>query len=154
AGQHLDNKGKPLTFTASAACTLGGAAAAPAAGTQATVSGDLNASAPVFKITGAVNVTLVDLKITGNTSNGNGGGIAYAGSATLTLTNVAVLSNTANYGGGILFDGSGSPNAKLILDTNTQIIGNTALVSGGGIRVQGGAELVASAAGVWIANNH
>jgi hypothetical protein len=132
-----------------AACTIGAALAAAAANAQATISGNGGATTAVLTIASG-NVTLTDLKITGNTSSASAGGIEYSGTGTLTLNNVAVTNNKG-ISGGVDFDASGT----LVLGAGTQIVGNTATGDGGGIAVYtGSATLHMVSSGSYVALNH
>ena len=107
-----------------------------------TISGALNGGKSVIAITGTSNVTLQNLTITGANKSADftGGGIDFAGSGTLTLAASQVTNNTAGDGGGINVSGSPGP-LTLSIQAYTLINFNTALVSGGGIRVAGNARL-------------
>lgn len=162
SGQHLTIGGKSITISAGPCQPVigGGSPSALAANPQVTISGNAGASTAILTITGTGNVTLVDLKFTGNASSGNGGGIEFNGAGTLTLTNVAVTGNTANNGGGIEFVAAGG-DATLVLGVDTQIIGNTANggdlgagEGGGGVRVVGSATLKIRESGNLVFDNH
>ena len=151
SAQHLTIANKSLTLKG-AACS-GGIGGSPEADPRVTLTGNSNASSAVININGTSTVTLLNLNITGNTSSGDGGGISYAGTGTLTLTNVQVNANTAGYGGGINFKGQGGA-ASLVLGTDSQVLNNTAQVSGGGLRIDGSGALSVRASGNLIYNNH
>src|ERR1041385_8419406 len=81
------------------------------------------------------SLTMSNCKVSGNSADGNGGGIynnGASGSATLTLTNSTLSGNSAgSSGGGILNDGrSGSAAVTL---TNSTLSGNSVASFGGGI---------------------
>lgn len=106
----------------------------------------------VLSIGGNSNVTLRYLEIKGGdltgTTTGDGGGIGFEGTGSLTLDTSTVDNNCAEYGGGINFKGTGNidnndPPALLTLDHYTQILSNSAVTSGGGIRIEGDAQLLA-----------
>lgn len=123
---------------------------------KTTVSGAGNGGQDsVFYITGTSNVTLSNLTITGGSlpSPKNGGGISFAGNGSLTIAESSVFNNTANSGGGINMNGFGG-SATLTIGANMFITGNTALDSGGGIRVEGTTRLFVLADGIFIAQNH
>jgi hypothetical protein len=107
-----------------------------------------NGSGRVLTISGANSVvTLRHLIVTGGNapSGSDGGGIGFAGTGRLNLFTTAVNYNNANYGGGINFKGTGNDpsTAVLTLFNESLIVGNTAAVSGGGIRIEGEAVLIA-----------
>jgi predicted outer membrane repeat protein len=116
----------------------------------------------VLSIGGNSNVTLKYLTITGGSLNdnphGDGGGIGFEGTGSLTLDTSTVENNAADYGGGINFKGTGDaasgPPAVLTLGKNTLVNDNTADVSGGGIRIEGDARLLAIESGTMIYGNH
>lgn len=105
-----------------------------------------NTPGRVLTISGASSfVTLRHLIITGGlASGGDGGGIGFSGTGRLNLFTSAVNYNNAGYGGGINFRGTGETanSAILTLLNETLIVGNTATVSGGGIRIEGRAQLI------------
>ncbi len=122
---------------------------------QTTISGTSGHS--VFEIEGASHVYLGNLEITGavmDTSH-SGGGIYFGGQGGLTLKTTWVHNNQSGYGGGI--DMSPSAASTFNLLAGTTISGNTALVSGGGIRIEGPTVLnvitVAGEPQVYIAVN-
>jgi hypothetical protein len=162
-GEHLLIDGKSITIKAGPCAPIigGGSPAAATANPQVTLSGNFGAGSAILTINGAASVNLIDLKLTGNHSSGNGGAIEYIGTGTLTLGNVSVTGNTANNGGGIDFNASNG-DATLVLGADTQITGNTATGGdldardgGGGIRVAGPtAHLKVHEGGNLIFNNH
>jgi hypothetical protein len=109
-------------------------------------------STGVITIRGASNVTLQYLTISGGNHGGDGGGIDYSGAGTLTLNTSTVANNTADYGAGINFKGSGG-DAELHLDSRTVMLLNTANVSGGGVRIEGTARLIMLGADSTIGGN-
>lgn len=84
--------------------------------------------------------------------NATGGGIYFDGTGELAVTNSIVSSNIADYGGGIAVRG-GSAGAILRIDSATQIIFNTANTSGGGIRLEGNARMIAVGDDILIGEN-
>jgi serine/threonine protein kinase len=72
-------------------------------------------------------LTLINSRVSGNTSSGLGGGILNNSIGKLALIDSAVSGNTANYGGGIY-----NLNGTLTL-TNSTVSGNMAKKEGGGI---------------------
>ena len=109
-------------------------------------------STGVITIRGTSSVTLQYLTISGGNHGGDGGGIDYSGTGTLTLDTSSVANNTADYGGGINFKGS-SGGAELHLDSRTEILLNSANVSGGGVRVEGNARLIMTGSDSTIGGN-
>jgi hypothetical protein len=90
----------------------------------------------VFEIEGTSNVYMSNLFITGADMNEDhsGGGIYFGGNGSLTTYAVWVFNNRAGYGGGI----DVSPSGPTIVNLEQTVVSlNTALVSGGGIRVEG-----------------
>lgn len=86
-----------------------------------TVTGSQGGNGAVI-IQGSAKVTLSDAKITGNDVL-RGGGVYLASTADLTLNNVQITGNTASItGGGLYWDGATS---KLTLTGNTKITDNT-----------------------------
>ncbi|MEM1159350.1 MAG: hypothetical protein AAGJ28_00310 [Pseudomonadota bacterium] len=79
-------------------------------------------------LSAAGTATVYNSSFTDNTTSGDGGGIATANAA-LTLTNVTLAGNSAKSGGGL------ATSSALI--TNATITGNTAVINGGGIEIQG-----------------
>ena len=120
-----------------------------------TISGAGNDGGPVFEITGnGAAVVFSNLYITGAQRPGqNGGGIYFAGHGLLQLELTNVYLNTAGYGAGIYFSGSGG-DATLYLEHDTTVLNNTADTSGGGIRIEGSARLFALKPQTWIGFNH
>jgi hypothetical protein len=101
---------------------------------QSTIVGTTGHS--VFKITGTSHVLLSHLVITGAVMDEThkGGGIFFAASGGLTLQTSWVFDNQAGYGGGIAVSPTGPAAVNLI---ETTVSSNTALVAGGGIRIEG-----------------
>ena len=114
-----------------------------------------NGGGPVLTITGASNVKLRNLTIAHGaaSASASGGGVDFAGTGSLATFATLILQNDAGYGGGINFNGSGG-SATLTLQANTSISSNTAQVSGGGVRVEGGAHLVVVEPQTVIEDNH
>jgi hypothetical protein len=104
---------------------------------------------------GESNVSLLNLTITGGSvgADQNGGGIYYIGHGSLSLTSTTVNLNHAGYGAGISMTGSGGQ-ASLYLNAYSQILVNTAAVSGGGIRLDGNARMYALQPHTLIGFNH
>lgn len=152
ASQHLTIANKSLSIGAGPCQTvISNTSQVTTANAQVTLSGDSpSATSAVFTITGNGAVTLSDLKITGNANSNDGGGIEHQGTGTLTLNNVLLTGNTGKDGGGV--DVSGT--ADLVIGDDTQIIGNTANIAGGGIRFASTGDLTAVGTGNLIANNH
>jgi hypothetical protein len=125
----------------------------PSANPLVTLSGSVGNS--VIHVDGDSNVSLLNLTITGGSVNSDekGGGIYYDGVGTLTLQSTTVNLNHAGYGAGININGDGGA-AALVLDDYSQILANTADVSGGGIRVEGDARLFALKEHTWIGFNN
>ena len=94
----------------------------------------------VFEIEGTGDVFLGNLLITGAVmdESHSGGGIYFGGQGSLTLHTVWVFQNQAGYGGGIDVSPTGP---TLVTLTGSVVSSNTALVSGGGIRIEGFTEL-------------
>ena len=84
--------------------------------------------------------------------DGYGGGIDFKGSGTLTLRTTALSQNYAGYGGGISVIGEGG-NALLRLEAGSTILLNTAQFSGGGVRLDGTAQMVMIAPDSTITSN-
>ena len=114
----------------------------------------LNAAGRPLTITGDSSVYMRNLRIQRGEGGGSaGGGILYYGFGYLTLEKSDVLLSHAAYGGGIDVNGNGGI-AQLQLYPYTQILNNTAGVSGGGIRLEGNAYLLATMPQTWIGFNH
>ena len=124
----------------------------PATNPLVTLSGSNGSS--VIHIDGPSTVSLLNLTITGGSvgDDQKGGGIYYDGAGTLTLQSTTVNLNHAGYGAGININGDGGT-ANLVLDSYSQILVNTAAVSGGGIRLEGNARLFALKPHTWIGFN-
>jgi hypothetical protein len=108
------------------------------------VSGAGGAAEPVLRVyagTGVV-VKLRHLSISGGDEDGGGagGGIYFQGDGALEVIESNIANNSAAYGGGIYALGTGT-NAELIISESTQISGNTARYSGGGISIGGPIEM-------------
>jgi hypothetical protein len=120
-----------------------------------TVSGAGNGGNAVFTMRGNSSVLLQNLFITAADRNGdaNGGGIDFDGSGFLGLRLSDVSLNSAGYGGGINAKGDGG-HLDVVLEDNTLILNNTAVTSGGGVRVEGDTRLYALQPQTWIGLNH
>ncbi|MEP7041997.1 MAG: hypothetical protein ABI843_02975 [Dokdonella sp.] len=122
---------------------------------QTVISGTSGHS--VFEIEGNSNVYMTNMQITGANLDGDhrGGGIYFGGSGSLDLYAVWVHDNQAAYGGGIDMNPSGP--AVLTLQATT-VSSNTALIAGGGVRVEGQTVFnTPHAAGeynIYITHNH
>lgn len=127
----------------------------PPASTVPLVTLDGSGNGRVLTITGNSNVGLHNLTITGGLTDdaATGGGIDFYGQGSLYLINSLVNLNHAGYGGGINMNGNGGL-ASLYLDPYSQILVNTAAVSGGGIRILGTARLYALKPQTLIGFNH
>jgi hypothetical protein len=101
---------------------------------QTTIGGTSGHS--VFEIEGTSHVLLGNMIITGAVMDADhsGGGIYFGGQGNLTLNIAWVFANQAGYGGGIDVSPFGPTTVNLI---SSVVSANTALVSGGGIRVEG-----------------
>ena len=108
---------------------------------QTTIGGTSGHS--VFEIEGTSHVYLSNLVITGAVMDAShsGGGIYFGGQGALTLNLSWVFLNQAGYGGGIDVSPSGPTTLTLL---GSVVSANTALVSGGGIRVEGPTTLTAT----------
>lgn len=106
---------------------------------QTTIGGTSGHS--VFEIEGTSHVLLGNMIITGAVMDADhsGGGIYFGGQGALQLNIAWVFANQAGYGGGIDVSPSGPTTLTL---TSSVVSANTALVSGGGIRVEGPTTLV------------
>ena len=120
---------------------------------QTTIGGTSGHS--VFEIEGTSHVYLSNLVITGAVmdESHHGGGIYFGGTGGLELRYSWVFNNQAGYGGGIAVNPSGPTTLTLLAST---VSANTALVTGGGIQIEGQTTLNAYALGgdaVYIAQN-
>ena len=106
---------------------------------QTTIGGTSGHS--VFEIEGTSHVYLGNLIITGAVMDAShsGGGIYFGGQGSLALNIDWVFANQAGYGGGIDVSPSGPTTVTLTAST---VSANTALVSGGGIRIEGPTTLI------------
>lgn len=120
-----------------------------------TINGAGNGGAAVFAFRGNASVLLSNLFIRGANRSGDadGGGIDYAGSADLTIQKSTISLNSAGYGAGINFRGTGGQAVLTILN-DVLVLNNTAQTSGGGIRVEGSADLRIDSPQTYIAFNH
>jgi len=157
SNQHLTITGKTFTLAGSnAACgssvTTGGGGSTPTA-PVVTISG--NGSQSVFDISGTSNVTFRFVEITGGGggSGSHGGGINFNGSGSLTIDTSTIDLNHADFGGGIEMNGNGG-SATLTLKAYSVIESNTAGTNGGGINLEGSANLLALAPFTTIGFNH
>jgi len=121
---------------------------------QTTIGGTSGHS--VFEIEGSSHVYISNLVMTGAVMDAShsGGGIYFGGVGALALNNSWVFANQAGYGGGIDVSPTGPTTLTLTAST---VSGNTALVSGGGIRIEGQTTLTAthtpSQYNIYIAQN-
>ena len=76
---------------------------------------------------GALDLTLENLTITGGKTTEDGGGICFASGGTLTMESGAVSANTAANGGGVYIAGGG-----IFTMNDGDISGNKAVDAGGG----------------------
>jgi predicted outer membrane repeat protein len=132
------------------------ASVAPSLGANTTISGTGGAVDSVIVITGVGERTLRNLTVSGGDDTGSsvGGGIDFAGDGVLVLNHVILSQNSAGYGGGINFRGTGSgARAVLALDGDVVVQNNVAINSGGGIRVEGNARLFMIGAGSTVTGN-
>ncbi len=108
---------------------------------QTTIGGTSGHS--VFEIEGTSHVYLGNLILTGAVMDAShsGGGIYFGGQGSLALNIDWVFANQAGYGGGIDVSPTGPTTVTL---TATTVSANTALVSGGGIRIEGPTTLTAT----------
>lgn len=111
---------------------------------QVAINGAGHTGDSVLAISGNSYVTLRYLEIAGGIvgSDQSGGGIYFGGAGSLTLDTSTVDNNHAGYGGGINMAGSGD-GATLTLLENSLVLNNTAVTSGGGIRMEGNSRLFA-----------
>ncbi|MEO7758259.1 MAG: hypothetical protein ABIS07_16900, partial [Dokdonella sp.] len=100
----------------------------------------LHRNGSALTIRGSITVSLDKLALTGATTSGNGGGIYFDGAGSLDATSVQLRNNHASRGGGLYANGTGS-GLSIRLHHDTDIYGNIADHTGGGIRVQGKARL-------------
>ena len=160
--QQLTIQDKSLTLSGTAASCggVGGARPddAPAATPTApvvTLDGTGNGGQSVLTIRGSSNVTLQFLELTHGSggSGSHGGGVDFNGAGSLTLDTSTIDSNTADFGGGIEINGNGGT-ATLSLKPNSLILSNTASANGGGVNIEGTAQLLAVQPSNLIAFNH
>lgn len=120
-----------------------------------TIMGNGSGGAAVFTIRGTGKVFFGNLSILGAHRDGDasGGGIDYDGEGQVLTRYLSVSQNSAGYGGGINMKGEGA-GATLELLHDTLFLGNTASTSGGGIRLEGKARLLALEPSTFIALNH
>lgn len=95
----------------------------------------------VIEIEGVSHVYVANLWLTGASMDEShqGGGIYFGGQGTLELANTSISQNTTGYGAGV--DMSPSGPSTLTIDSDTVITRNVALLSGGGVRVEGQTRL-------------
>jgi hypothetical protein len=146
-GQHLDINNRNITIVGRSggcgpqACDGGGCIVPDIP--EVIVDGVGHSGDSVMYIHGSSNVTLKSLDIRNGTNingaaNTYGGGIHFDGNGSLVLDTVWVRNNSARYGGGINFNGNGGFAGMTVL-ANTRVLNNTAVNSGGGVRVTGNA---------------
>jgi len=157
-GQALTIKDKSLSIVGSSAtscanATSTGGGGSPPTTPQLTTRGNGNQS--VFDISGNSTVTLQFLEIAGGGGGtaSHGGGVNFNGTGSLTIDTSLIDLNTANFGGGIEMNGSGG-SATLTLSQYTVIESNTASGNGGGINIEGNAQLLAIQPFTTIGFNH
>ena len=110
----------------------------------ATINGAGGTDAPVIAIGGASDVSISGLEITGGHAgpNGFGGGIDFSGvGGSLTLSNVVIDVNSAKEGGGLAVTPVGTTVPDVFINDDVQILVNTASDSGGGMYINGSAEV-------------
>lgn len=149
SAQHLTIQDESLALIGVATSCGGAGAARPAASPDAvptapivTLDGAGNGGTSVLAVRGSGNLLLQFLELTHGSggAGSHGGGIDFQGAGTLTLDTTTVDGNSANFGGGIGFSGIGA-SANLILNAYTVIESNTASGNGGGIDIEGSADL-------------
>jgi hypothetical protein len=108
---------------------------------QTTIGGTSGHS--VIEVEGTSHAYFSNLVITGAVMDDShhGGGIYFGGAGALTLRYSWVFDNQAGYGGGIAVNPSGPTTLNLL---GSVVSGNTALVSGGGIQIEGATTFNAS----------
>ena len=111
-----------------------------------------NSGGRVVSINGSSNVNIRNLTITHGVTaaDAEGGGIDFAGDGNLNITRSTVSFNAAAYGGGIAVTGA----VALRLQADALVLSNSALYSGGGVRLDGAARLFVLDDGTLIAFNH
>ena len=152
--QHLTVSGK--TFTLAGSTSACGSSSGTATAPVVTLSGSGNSGHSVIDIGGTGNnVTIKYIELTEGIggAGSHGGGIDFNGAGSLTLEASEIDLNTADYGGGIEVNGNGGT-ATLTLDAYSVIESNTANVNGGGINLDGSAQLVAEQPNTFIGFNH
>ena len=128
---------------------------APASTGFTSLSGQGGGQDSVMTIRGSGNTVLlerINLIRGDEVYDGYGGGLDFKGAGTITLRDVGISQNYAGYGGGISVIGEGG-NAVLRLETGTTILLNTAQFSGGGVRLEGTAQMIMNAPDSTIASN-
>lgn len=105
-----------------------------------------NASGCGFGVSGASNVTVSNVTVTGNT--GSNGAVIIQGSAKVTLSDSAITGNTITRGAGIYLAGT----ADLTL-SNVTITGNTATTAAGGLFWDGASSKLTLSGSTKIENN-
>ncbi|MEO7326310.1 MAG: hypothetical protein ABIW82_15920 [Dokdonella sp.] len=154
--QHLTISDKYITFQAwGDGVTCADVSDTPPASNVPLVTIDGSGNGRVLTITGNSNVGLHNLTVTGGqtSDDASGGGISFDGQGSLYLINSTINLNHGGFGGGINVNGSSGP-TKLYLMDHTQILVNTAAVSGGGIRIEGNTRLYAVRPFTLIGFNH
>jgi len=109
-------------------------------GTDQTVIGGTSGHS-VLEIEGTSHVLLSNVELTGAVMDDShsGGGIYFGGEGGLTLQTSWIFQNQAGYGGGIDVSPTGPTTLTLL---GSVVSSNTALVSGGGIRIEGNTTLI------------
>lgn len=161
--QHVTIQDKSLSIigTNATSCSnigttgIGNSPAAVPTAPLLTISGTNNGGGSVFVVRGNSNVTFQYVEITGGTtdSDGHGGGIDFNGVGSLTIDTTTIDLNSAGFGGGIEFNGNGG-HATLGLSAYSVIQANTAAGNGGGINIEGDAQLFAVQPFTHIGSNH
>jgi hypothetical protein len=131
------------------------ASANPPAGARTIISGAGGAADSVVEFDGSGFLHLFNLHISDGdeTNDGHGGGVDFSGAGTLSLFNAEVSGNRAGYGGGIAFYGEEFEDSTLFIYQNVLVQNNSAVNSGGGIRISGDAQLIMRAPDSAIVGN-
>lgn len=159
-GQHLIVQDKSLSLVGSAgSCGAGGtrpdAVEATPTAPLITLDGSGNGGTSVLAIRGTSTVTLQFLELThGDGGAGaHGGGVDFQAAGSLILDTTTIDLNRSDFGGGIEFAGVGG-HSRLTLGQYSIIEENTAAANGGGINLEGDAEMLVTAPFTYIGLNH
>jgi predicted outer membrane repeat protein len=104
----------------------------------------------VIMVTSGHNLRLENLTITGGSVPSSAGGGVYLENGGLELVSCVISNNSASYGGGVFQAGTSSS----LIATDSQILGNTATIHGGGLYVEGNATLTNTTLAGNTAGNH